>query len=202
MSTEKMLTHDWFPQPLPANVTLGQRSWCYSSFSCLHQRSERPCAVRVGHDTGIYNGTFFDLGPQGEVQIGNYCTVVGAIISTNSRVEIRDYAFLAHEVVVADSFVAMPPGARGKEGSLYSYRGPSVITVGENAWVGARAVLLLGTQLGEGSIVGAGAVVNFAVPPFAVVAGNPAEVVGWVGQSHLRRARRQPAKLSLVEGSC
>ena len=202
MSVEKMLTHDWFPQPLPANVILGERSWCYSSFSCLHQRSQRACAVRVGHDTGIYNGTFFDLGPHGEVEIGNYCTVVGAIISTNSRVEIHDYAFLAHEVVVADSFAATPPDAREGARSLYSYRRPSVLTVGRNTWIGARAVLLLGAQLGEGSIVGAGAVVDFAVPPFAVVAGNPAQLVGWVSESHQGPTRGQPAQLSLVTRSC
>jgi acetyltransferase-like isoleucine patch superfamily enzyme len=184
MSIEKLLAHDWFPRPLPANVILGERSWCYSSFCCLHQRSQRACAVRIGHDTGIYHGTFFDLGPQGEVEIGNYCTLVGPIISTNSRVEIRDYAFLAHEVVVADSFAAIPPAARGEDRGPFFYGGPSVITVGENSWVGARAVLLLGAQLGEGSIVGAGTVVDFAVPPFAVVAGNPAQVVGWVRKSH------------------
>jgi acetyltransferase-like isoleucine patch superfamily enzyme len=184
VSSERVLAHDWFPQPLPANVILGERTWCYSSFSCLHQCSQRARAVRVGHDTGIYNGTFFDLGPEGEVEIGNYCTLVGAIISTNSRVVIHDYSFLAHEVVLADSFAAIPPASRGEERHPYFYRGPSVVVVGENSWVGARAVLLSGAQLGEGSIVGAGAVVDFAVPPYAVVAGNPARVVGWARESH------------------
>jgi acetyltransferase-like isoleucine patch superfamily enzyme len=40
------------------------------------------------------------------------------------------------------------------------------------------AVLLSGTKLAEGCVVGAGAVVNFAAPPYAIVAGNPARVVG------------------------
>ena len=172
------LPHDWFPPPLPANVVLGERSWCYSSFSCLHYRSRRPCGVRVGHDSGIYHGTFFDLGPDGEVEIGNYATLVGAIISTNSRVVIGDYAFLAHEVVLADSFAATPhfahdPVSRDRE----SNERPAVI-LGNNCWVGARAVLLSGAIIGEGAILGAGAVVDFEVPPFAVVAGNPARVVG------------------------
>jgi acetyltransferase-like isoleucine patch superfamily enzyme len=34
-------------------------------------------------------------------------------------------------------------------------------------------------SIGEGAIVGAGAVVDFEIPPFAIVAGNPARIVGW-----------------------
>jgi acetyltransferase-like isoleucine patch superfamily enzyme len=173
------LPHDWFPAPLPGNVVIGERSWCYSSFSCLHYRSKRPCGVRVGHDSGIYNGTFFDLGPDGEVEIGNYTTLVGAIISTNSRVVIGDYAFLAHEVVLADSFAATPYSTQGNVNQDVGYCDCyTAIVLGRNCWIGARAVLLSGTVIGEGSIVGAGALVDFEVPPFAVVAGNPARVIG------------------------
>src|SRR5882724_10319747 len=124
------MSHDWFSRPLPANVVLGERSWLYSTFAFLHYRSTRPCGVRVGHDSGIYHGTFFDLGPEGEVEIGNYATLVGAIISTNSRVVIGDYAFLAHEVVLADSFAATPH-TQGAKNPLSTglYARPSVITV-------------------------------------------------------------------------
>jgi acetyltransferase-like isoleucine patch superfamily enzyme len=163
------LSHDWFPRPLPGNVILGPRTWCYSSFAFSHYQSRRPCGVRVGSDSGIYHGTFFDLGPEGEVEIGNFCTLVGAIISTNGRVVIGDYSFLAHEVVLADSFAARPgptPPATG-------------ISIGQNCWIGARAVLLSGAMIGQGVIVGAAAVVDFAVPSYAIVAGNPAKIVGW-----------------------
>src|SRR5687767_7282870 len=145
MNERHTLPHDWFPDPLSANVALGERSWCYSSFSCLHYCSRRPCGVQVGHDSGIYNGTFFDLGPDGEVEIGNYCTLVGAIISTNSRVLIGDYSFIAHEVVLADSFAARPPEA-GNCPAVHA-----TIFLGENCWIGARAVLLAGAQVGEGA---------------------------------------------------
>src|SRR5262245_36658244 len=83
------MTHDWFPEPLPENVFLGERCWLYSSFAFRHYRSCRPRGVDVKHDTGIYNGTFFDLGPRGEVSIGSFCTLVGAIICCNTRVVIR-----------------------------------------------------------------------------------------------------------------
>ncbi len=180
MSTPPMLPHDWFPRPMPSNVFLGERSWCYSSFSCVHYRSRRPWGVRVGHDTGIYDGTFFDLGPEGEVEIGSFCTLVGAIVCTNGRVVIRDYAFLAHEVVLAESFAAVPGRQTvrtGQDGRECATR--TLIDVGVNSWIGAQAVLLAGARIGEGAIVGAAAVINFDVPPYAVVAGCPARIVGW-----------------------
>jgi acetyltransferase-like isoleucine patch superfamily enzyme len=175
MAEPLALAHDWFPRPLPANVVIGPRSWVYSSFAFLHCESQSPCAVRVGADSGVYHGTFFELGSEGEVEIGDFCAVVGAIIRTDRRVVIEDYALISHEVVIADTFAAVPPET-GRDPAPTA----SVISVAirRNAWVGARAILLAGADVGEGAIVGAGAVVDFSVPAFAIVAGNPARVVG------------------------
>jgi acetyltransferase-like isoleucine patch superfamily enzyme len=167
-----VLEHDWFPRPLPPNVSLGERSWLYSAFAFLHYRSRRLSGVRVGRNTGIYHGSFFDLGPAGEVEIGDFCTLVGAAIACNSRVVIGDYVFIAHEVTLADGFAAVP-GAGPEAGET-----ETSIVIGENSWIGARAVLLAGARIGRGAIIGAAAVVDFDVPPFAIVAGNPARVVG------------------------
>lgn len=174
MATAHRLTHDWFPKPLPANVELGAGSWLYSAFAFLHYRSLRPCGVRIGHDTGIYNGTFFDLGASGEVVIGDYCTLVGAVIATNRRVSIADYVFIAHEVTIADDFVACPPTDASQASCLPA---DTCISIGEGAWIGARAILLSGAHIGAGAIVGAGSVVQTDVPCCRVVAGNPARIM-------------------------
>jgi acetyltransferase-like isoleucine patch superfamily enzyme len=174
------LPHDWFPEPLPKNVFLGERSWLHSSFAFRHYTSRRAAGLWVGHDTGLYKGTFLDIGPQGEVWIGDFCTLVNAIIHTNQRVEIHDYTFIAHDVVLADSFAAVPfDVASGMSSPVASQHdaSPLSIYIGENAWIGARAILLGGAHIGAGSIVGAGAVVDFVVPPYSVVAGNPARIV-------------------------
>lgn len=52
------------------------------------------------------------------------------------------------------------------------------IMIGDQCWVAARAILLSGVSLGEGAVVGAGAVVPKDVPPWSIVVGNPARVVG------------------------
>ena len=52
------------------------------------------------------------------------------------------------------------------------------ILVGDNVWIGSRSILLPGTTIGEGSVVSAASVVRGEVPPYTVVAGNPARPVG------------------------
>jgi acetyltransferase-like isoleucine patch superfamily enzyme len=168
------LPHDWFPQPLPENVRIGSGSWVYSSFAFLHYRSRRACGVRIGHHTGIYAGTFFELGADGEVEIGNYCTLVGAIIAGNCRVSIADYVFIAHEVTIADRFAPLPvDGADSQRPSGQT----AEISIGEGAWIGARAILLPGAKIGPYAVVGAAAVVCSEVSAGSVVAGNPARRV-------------------------
>jgi acetyltransferase-like isoleucine patch superfamily enzyme len=162
------LEHDWFPAAIPDNVEIGEGSWLYSAYAFRHYSSDR--GVRIGRHSGVYHGSFFELGPHGSVDIGDYCALVGAIIATNGRVTVGDYAFVAHEVVIADRAVAVPPDDSSDEAA-------DEVTIGPTAWIGARAVLLGGARLGEGAIVGAGTVVDFEVPAFATVAGNPARIV-------------------------
>ena len=59
-------------------------------------------------------------------------------------------------------------------------RGPETgkeIHVGEDCWIGGGAIILPGVNIGRGSTVGAGSVVTKHVPPFHVVAGNPARII-------------------------
>lgn len=52
------------------------------------------------------------------------------------------------------------------------------VTIGDRAWLSFRATILPGVSIGEGAVVAAGAVVTRDVPPYAIVAGVPARVVG------------------------
>lgn len=59
----------------------------------------------------------------------------------------------------------------------FADRGGDVI-IGNRVWIGYRALILPGVEIGEGAVVGAGAVVTKNVEPFAIVAGNPARKIG------------------------
>jgi acetyltransferase-like isoleucine patch superfamily enzyme len=52
------------------------------------------------------------------------------------------------------------------------------VKIGDRAWIGYRALILPGIEIGEGAVVGAGAVVTKNVPPYTIVAGNPAVKIG------------------------
>lgn len=52
------------------------------------------------------------------------------------------------------------------------------IVVEDDAWLGTGVIVLAGVRIGRGAVVGAGAVVTHEVPPFAIVAGVPARVIG------------------------
>lgn len=52
-------------------------------------------------------------------------------------------------------------------------------TIGKYAWVCSRSIILPGINVGEYAVVASGAIVTKDVPPYAIVAGIPAKVVGW-----------------------
>jgi acetyltransferase-like isoleucine patch superfamily enzyme len=173
-----VLPHDWFCRELPSGLQLGPRCFLYSAFSFLHCQPSAKNVVRINNDSGIYHGTFFELGPDARVEIGSYCTLVGAILRVEREVRIGDYVFIAHEVVLSDcdgpglprvwpSAGLLPPGSCE----------PRAIRIEDDVWIGMRAVILAGVTVGTGAVIGAGAVVCEDVPPRSVVSGNPAHVV-------------------------
>lgn len=52
------------------------------------------------------------------------------------------------------------------------------VTIGDYAWICSRSIVLPGITIGEGAVVASGAIVTKDVPPYAIVAGIPAKVVG------------------------
>ena len=156
----RTLPDDWFPRELPAGVEIGPRSYLVSSYCFLHCAPS--ATVRIGGDTGIYDGTFFELGPAARVTIGNFCTVVGAILRVDTELHIGNYALIAHEVVITDS---EPAGT------------PRPVRIGNDVWIGMRAIILAGVTIGDGTIIGAGAVIDSDVPARTIVSGNPGRIV-------------------------
>ena len=64
----------------------------------------------------------------------------------------------------------MPP----KERDIYS---KGIVTIHDNVWVGDKATILPGVEIGYGAIIGANSVVTKNVPEKSIVAGNPAKII-------------------------
>lgn len=114
----------------------------------------------IGHSCQLRNldiGKFTCFGPM----------VVAGLGKHPSRGFVSTYpAFYSSEKWTPISFV---------ESSIFEESEP--IVVGHDVWVGARAIILDGVKIGNGAIIGAGAVVTKDVPAYAVVAGVPAKLI-------------------------
>lgn len=115
--------------------------------------------LRGGFDPWISPSAYFDPGYPGLIKIGRGTTVS------------FEACFLAHDYSLDKELY----GRTGEHGLIVSE-----IEVGRNCFIGARAMLLPGTRLGDGCIVGANAVVKGSYAAGSVLAGNPARLLGTV----------------------
>jgi acetyltransferase-like isoleucine patch superfamily enzyme len=183
----RTLPWDWYPGTIPENVVVDETAYVETTFSFHLYRSEAPVGVRIGRGASTYLGTMFDVGPRGRVSLGDYALVHGARIICDAEVEIGDHALISWNVVLMDSYrVPLDPAARRRElervplrARRYLDAAPAAhpVRIGRNVWIGFDACVLPGVTIGEGAIVGARSVVMQEVPPFTVVAGNPARVI-------------------------
>ena len=64
-----------------------------------------------------------------------------------------------------------------KRFSKHNFEGIARTVIGNDVWVGKRVIIKAGIKIGDGAVIGAGAVVTKDVPPYAVVAGVPGKVL-------------------------
>lgn len=107
----------------------------------------------------------------------------GAHITAMSRIVIGDGVLLGKYVTITDNAHGeVSPASLRMRPNVRPLCSKGEVTIGRNVWIGDKATILPGVTVGEGAIVGAGAVVTKDVPPFAVVAGNPARLIKIVNQ--------------------
>jgi len=121
--------------------------------------------ARIGEDCNICDHTFIE----NDVVVGDRVTVkCGVQLWDGLRVE-NDVFIGPNATFTNDHF---PRSKRRPKAFL-------VTTIKEAASIGANATILPGITIGRGAMIGAGAVVVASVPPYAIVAGNPARIVGY-----------------------
>jgi len=116
--------------------------------------------LRIGRNVRFARDSYTDY--SGGLEIGSMVTISsGAKIYTHSHsVQDRDRYWMEQEITF------------------------SPLTIGDDVWIGAHAIVLPKvTEIGTGAIIGAGAVVTKNIDPYAIVAGNPAHIIGFRGET-------------------
>ena len=190
MNPDRTLPWDWYGGRIPDNAVVDATAYIETSFSFYCFRSRLPRGAEIGRGASTYLGTMFDVGPQGHVKLGDYALVHGARIICDSEILIGDYALISWNVVLMDTYrLPLNLPDRRRELERLPTRQPRVpdaevparpIHIQRNVWIGFDACVLPGVTIGEGSVVGARAVVASDVPAYAVVAGNPARVIRYL----------------------
>ena len=110
-------------------------------------------------------GTHIEIGKN---FFANYnCTIIDV-----GRVRIGDNVLFGPNVSIYTAGHPLHPATRN---TAYEYG--IDVSIGDNVWIGGNVVVCPGVSIGENSVVGAGSVVTRDVPPWSVVAGNPAKVI-------------------------
>jgi len=150
------------------NVELGD------GVSIYHPDLVNLYGCKIGANSKI--GTFVEI--QKGATVGSLCKISSHTFICEG-VDIGDGVFVGHGVMFTNDTY---PKAVDKEGNLQTEADWELIrtTVKNYASIGSNATILCGITIGEGALIGAGAVVTKDVPDYAIVAGVPAKVIGKV----------------------
>ena len=126
---------------------------------------------------GCYPKTVFNV-PAGCLEIGDDVGMSGTAISCRERVTIGNRVLLGGGVKIMDSDAhSLDYEKRGK-GHQIDIPITKPVTIGDDVFVGANAIILKGVTIGQRAIIGAGSVVTKNVPAGEIWAGNPARKIG------------------------
>jgi acetyltransferase-like isoleucine patch superfamily enzyme len=142
----------------------GQGDIVLGSNVCLDGRSiiifasrfaTRP-VLAIGDGSAVGDGTHFTVGKR--ITIGKNCNISGHTLIFDSSGHSTD--------PVARRSRRPPPADEVRP-----------VTIGDDVWIGKNCIVFPGVRIGDCAVVSAGSVVRRHVPPYAVVAGNPAQVI-------------------------
>ena len=145
---------------------------------CVLCSDSRYTALGVSHPVilrTLSSMAFIRIGPNTGVSGASLCAAVGITIGSN--------CLIGADVLIADTdFHSIRP--LGRRANLDPARiNSKAVHIGDNVFLGARAVVLKGVTIGSDSVVGAGSVVRHDIPAGSIAFGNPAVIVGSVLQS-------------------
>lgn len=171
------------------NAVLGDRAIIHHTAKCINQgRKEQ---IEIGEHSEI-KGAVCCYG-SGKIEIGKHFYMGGfSYIHAADSVHIGDGVIVSNHVRIMDnnSHPTDPEkrmemsiaGSLQEDGTISplwscTLAGHAPVIIEDNVWIGEFASIMKGVTVGKGSVVGAHCVVTKDVPPYSVVAGNPARIV-------------------------
>jgi maltose O-acetyltransferase len=139
----------------------------------------------VAQSPGAYACSYLEARTENSlIEIGVSTTINNraVILSEGNSVHIGDRCLVGEELLVSDSnFHELAVARRGM-----ADQSPRPVWIGNDVFIGARVTILKGCRIGDGAVIAAGSVLppGFEAPPLAIVAGNPARVVGQIKPDH------------------
>src|SRR5262249_12293989 len=122
----------------------------------------------VIHNSHSENNRYYQ-----NLQVGDHCYLGRELfLDLQDEIIIEDHVTISHRVMLLTHTDAGTSPL--KDEFILTNQAPIVVRCG--AYIGANVTILQGVEIGESSVVGAGAVVTRSVPPASVVVGTPARV--------------------------
>lgn len=169
MNNLYLVIYYFFAKFLPSNSTkiIGKLSKQFRYKLCQHLFKK--CGKNVNIEQGAYFGTGKNIEIGDNSGIGINCKIY-------NTVKIGKYVMMGPEVMIIGGNhkydrLDVPIGLQGSNPI-------QPLHIGDDVWIGARATILGNVQrIGNGAIIGGGAVVTKPVPEYAIVGGNPAKII-------------------------
>lgn len=129
----------------------------------------------------VESGSSFINSSMGRHSFCGYdCTIIntdiGSFCSIASHVKIGGVGHPVHFVSTSPVFLSHKDSIKAKF-AQHDYLPMLKTTIGNDVWIGEGAFVKAGIRIGTGAVVGMGAVVTNDVPPYTIVAGNPARMI-------------------------
>lgn len=140
--------------------------------------------ITIGKNTTFGRNTIFwapnRMNIGNNVYIGKFCTIQ-ADIEMGDNIEIANNVGLIgrydHDYTKIGVSIKDAPWIGDDN---YDFKGKNLkIVIEDDVWIGYGSVVFTGVRIGRGAIVAAGSIVTKDVPPYAIVAGNPAKIKGY-----------------------
>lgn len=121
----------------------------------------------ICNDMTVYEGTKLRVAKGGILRLGSGFINSNCEIRCDDSISIGENVAIGPEVIIRDN--------DGHE--IVGSQKTAPIIIGNHVWIGQRAIVLKGVNIGDGAIIATGAVVTHDVPPRALVAGVPAKII-------------------------